>query len=48
MSRLGKLHSPVIGLDFLRTSLGNMRFNDPVVLQIEREGRMMYLALRVD
>jgi serine protease Do len=38
----------VMGLDFLRTSLDNMRFNDPVVLQIERDGRMMYLAFRVD
>ena len=38
----------VISLDFLRASLENMKFRDPVVLQIEREGRMMYLAFRVD
>jgi serine protease Do len=40
--------SPVISLDYLRTSLENIRFNDPVVLQIERDGRMMYLAFRMD
>ena len=38
----------VIDLDYLRTSLESIKFNDPVVLQIEREGRMMYLAFRMD
>jgi serine protease Do len=38
----------VIDLDYLRTSLESIKFNDPVVLQIEREGRMMFLAFRMD
>lgn len=38
----------VIDLDYLRTSLENIKFNDPVVLQIEREGTMKYLAFRMD
>jgi serine protease Do len=40
--------TPVISLDYLRTSLDNITFNNPVVLQIEREGKMMYLALRMN
>ncbi len=39
--------TPVISLDYLRTSLANIRFNNSVVLQIERDGRMMYLAFRM-
>ena len=38
----------VIDLDYLRTSLESIKFNDPVVLQIEREGTMKYLAFRMD
>jgi serine protease Do len=39
--------TPVISLDYLRASLEQIKFNDPVVLQIEREGRMLYLAFRM-
>jgi serine protease Do len=38
----------VIDLDYLRTLLESIKFNDPVVLQIEREGTMKYLAFRMD
>jgi serine protease Do len=38
----------VIDLDYLRKSLESIKFNDPVVLQIEREGTMKYLAFRMD
>jgi serine protease Do len=38
----------VIDLDYLRTLLESIKFNNPVVLQIEREGTMKYLAFRMD
>jgi serine protease Do len=40
--------SPVTSLDDLRAGLDKIKFNDPVVLQIEREGSMMYLTFRMD
>jgi len=39
---------PVLSLDYLRTALENLKFNDPVVLQIEREGGLMFLSFRMD
>ena len=38
----------VIGLDFLRSTLESIKPNSPVVLQIEREGTMMYTTFRTD
>jgi serine protease Do len=40
--------SPIISLEYLRTALEGFKFNDPVVLQIEREGHLMFLAFRMD
>jgi S1-C subfamily serine protease len=38
----------VISLDFLRSTLDAIKPNSPVVLQIEREGILMYTAFRMD
>jgi serine protease Do len=38
----------VISLDFLRSALDAVKFNAPVVLQIEREGVLMYNSFRMD
>jgi serine protease Do len=38
----------VISLDFLRSTLDAIKPNNPVVLQIEREGIMMYTTFRMD
>jgi serine protease Do len=38
----------VISLDFLRSKLDEIKPDSPVILQIEREGSMMYAALRSD
>jgi len=38
----------VISLDFLRSALDAVKFNAPVVLQIEREGVLMYSSFRMD
>ena len=39
---------PVAFLDTLRSSLDDMKPGDPVVLQIERNGRFQYLAFELD
>jgi S1-C subfamily serine protease len=39
---------PVPFLDTLRSALDNIKPGDPVVLQIERDGRFRYLALELD
>jgi len=39
---------PVPFLDTLRSALDNLKPGDPVVLQIERDGRFRYLALELD
>jgi len=41
-------NSPVALLDTLRSTLGQMKPGDPVVLQIERDGRFQYLAFELD
>jgi serine protease Do len=41
-------NSPVALLDTLRTTLSQMKTGDPVVLQIERDGRFQYLAFELD
>jgi len=38
----------VIGLDFLRSQLDAIKPDSPVVLQIERDGSMMYTTFRAD
>jgi serine protease Do len=38
----------VISLDFLRSTLEAIKPNSPVVLQVEREGIMMYTTFRMD
>jgi serine protease Do len=38
----------VISLDFLRSTLDAIKPNSPVVLQVEREGIMMYTTFRTD
>jgi serine protease Do len=38
----------VIGIEFLRLALDRLKPDSPVVLQIERDGRLMYLTLQVD
>jgi serine protease Do len=38
----------VISLDFLRSTLDSIKPDSPVVLQIEREGSLMYTAFRMD
>jgi len=38
----------VISLDFLRSTLEAIKPNSPVVLQVEREGTMMYTTFRMD
>jgi len=38
----------VISLDFLRSTLDAIKPNNPVVLQIEREGILMYTTFRMD
>jgi serine protease Do len=38
----------VIGLDFLRSQLDAIKPDSPVVLQIERDGSMMYTTFRTD
>jgi len=40
--------SPVALLDSLRTTLSDLKPGDPVVLQIERDGRFQYLAFELD
>ena len=40
--------SPVAFLDALRSTLSDMKPGDPVVLQIERDGRFQYLAFELD
>jgi serine protease Do len=41
-------NSPVALLDTLRSTLSQMKAGDPVVLQIERDGRFQYLAFELD
>jgi serine protease Do len=41
-------NSPVALLDTLRSALGAMQAGDPVVLQIERDGKFQYLAFELD
>ena len=41
-------NSPVALLDTFRTTLSEMKPGDPVVLQIERDGRYRYLAFELD
>ena len=41
-------NSPVALLDTLRSTLNEMKPGDPVVLQIERDGRFQYLAFELD
>ena len=41
-------NSPVALLDTLRSTLNQMKPGDPVVLQIERDGRFQYLAFELD
>ena len=41
-------NSPVALLDSLRSTLSQMKPGDPVVLQIERDGRFQYLAFELD
>jgi serine protease Do len=41
-------NSPVALLDTLRSTLSEMNPGDPVVLQIERDGRFQYLAFELD
>jgi serine protease Do len=41
-------NSPVALLDTLRSTLNDMKPGDPVVLQIERDGRFQYLAFELD
>ena len=38
----------VVGLDFLRSKLDAIKPDSPVVLQVEREGILMYTTLRAD
>jgi serine protease Do len=38
----------VLSLDFLRSTLDAIKPNSPVVLQVEREGIMMYTSFRMD
>jgi serine protease Do len=40
--------TPVISLDFLRSTLDAIKPDSPVVLQIEREGILMYTTFRLD
>jgi len=40
--------SPVVLLDSLRSTLSDLKPGDPVVLQIERDGRFQYLAFELD
>lgn len=40
--------SPVALLDALRSTLSDMKPGDPVVLQVERDGRFQYLAFELD
>ncbi len=41
-------NSPVALLDTFRSTLSQMKAGDPVVLQIERDGRFQYLAFELD
>jgi serine protease Do len=41
-------NSPVALLDTLRSALGAMQAGDPVVIQIERDGKFQYLAFELD
>ena len=41
-------NSPVALLDTFRSTLSHMQPGDPVVLQIERDGRFQYLAFELD
>jgi S1-C subfamily serine protease len=40
--------TPVSGLKELRTILNELKTDDPVVLQIERHGELMYLAFTIE
>jgi serine protease Do len=40
--------SPVNGLSDLRTTMDNFKTGDPVVLQLQRNGELMYLAFTVE
>jgi S1-C subfamily serine protease len=39
---------PVAGLDDLRAHLDKLRIGDPVVVQLQRRGQLMYLALTLE
>ena len=39
---------PVISLDFIRSKLDALKPGSPVVLQVERDGQLMYTTLRMD
>ena len=39
---------PIVLIDTLQSSLDTMKPGDPVVLQIERNGRFQYLAFELD
>jgi len=38
----------VISLDALRSAVDKLKSGDPVAMQIEREGKMMYLAFEME
>jgi len=38
----------VIGLDGLRSAVDKLKPNDPVAMQIERQGKLMYLGFEID
>jgi serine protease Do len=38
----------VIGLDGLRSAVDKLKPNDPVAMQIERQGKLMYLAFEIE
>jgi S1-C subfamily serine protease len=40
--------TPVAGLDEIRAVLDRLRPGDPVVLQLERRGELMYLAFTIE
>jgi serine protease Do len=40
--------APIVTLEGLRTALGRLKSGDPVALQIEREGTLMYVGFNVE
>jgi serine protease Do len=40
--------TPIDSMDTLRTALASLKTGDPVVLQVERDGGLMYVSFEIE